>query len=79
MAHVRALAERLAIPLTPDAEQRLTALLTLTMLWGKRIDLTSARNEAALAEILFVDALHMTGEDLIPRDCLLYTSDAADE
>ena len=68
MAHVRALAERLAIPLTPDAEQRLTALLTLTMLWGKRIDLTSARNEAALAEILFVDALHMTGEDLIPRD-----------
>ena len=51
MAHVRALAERLAVPLADDAEQRLTALLTLTMLWGKRIDLTSARNEAALAEM----------------------------
>ncbi len=68
MAHVRALAERLAVPLADDAEQRLTALLSLTMLWGKRIDLTSARDEAALAEILFVDALHMTGDDLIPRD-----------
>jgi 16S rRNA (guanine527-N7)-methyltransferase len=66
--HARALAERLEIPLADDAAERLSALLKLTALWGKRIDLTSARDEAALAEILFVDALHMVSEQLVPRD-----------
>ncbi|MCA9578547.1 MAG: RsmG family class I SAM-dependent methyltransferase [Polyangiales bacterium] len=67
MDQVRALAERLDIPLTDAAGERLSAFLALTSLWGKRIDLTSARDDAALAEILFVDALHMVSETLVPR------------
>lgn len=68
MDEVRALAERLQITLTDDAAERLGAFLRLTALWGKRIDLTSARDNGALAEILFVDALHMVSTELVPEN-----------
>ena len=68
MDEVRALAERLEIPLQDDAAERLGAFLKLAALWGKRIDLTSARDNGALAEILFVDALHMVSVALVPEN-----------
>ncbi len=66
MTQTQALAARLGIELQSSAAERLEAFLALTSLWGKRIDLTSARDDGALAEILFVDALHLVSPELIP-------------
>jgi 16S rRNA (guanine527-N7)-methyltransferase len=50
-----------------DAEARLASFLALVRTWNARLDLTAARDESALVEVLFADALVMADRALVPE------------
>jgi len=45
----------------------LVAYAELVRAWNARVNLTAARTDEALAEVLFADALVLAGEELVPR------------
>lgn len=53
-------------PLPPDAAARLVAWIEAARVWNQKLDLTAARTDDALVEILALDVLHL--ERLVPRE-----------
>ena len=71
IADPSALAATLGAELSAADGERLAAFGALAETWGKRIDLTSARDPAMLSEILFLDALVLRDPALVPEGARL--------
>lgn len=60
------LAAALGRPIAPPARDALARLAELVRTWNARLDLTAAREERALVEVLFADAMVMADRALVP-------------
>lgn len=60
-----ALAASLGRPIEPRARDALVRFAALVRTWNARLDLTAARGERALAEVLFADAIVMQDRALV--------------
>jgi 16S rRNA (guanine527-N7)-methyltransferase len=68
---IERIAAALAVELSADARQALLAYVQLIASWNQRTNLTAARGEPALCEVLLVDAIVVARGDLIERDASL--------
>lgn len=65
------LARSLGRPLEPPTRDALASFAGLVRTWNARLDLTAAREERALAEVLFADAIVMGDRELVPEGAAL--------
>jgi 16S rRNA (guanine527-N7)-methyltransferase len=65
--HVTALGRSLGRPVGPDVAAALGRWLAEVRVWNAKLDLTAARGDASIAEVLVADALVAADEALVPR------------
>lgn len=68
---IHALARALGAPIEPAAHEALARFAELVRTWNARIDLTAARDDDALVEVLFADALVTSDRTLVPEGASL--------
>jgi 16S rRNA (guanine527-N7)-methyltransferase len=68
---IERIAAALAAPIASEARAALLAYVELVAGWSKRVNLTGARDEPALCEVLLADALVLARGALIGRDARL--------
>lgn len=68
---IERIAAALGAELSADARKGLLAYVQLIASWNQRTNLTAARGEPALCEVLLVDAIVVARGDLIERDASL--------
>jgi len=68
---IEQIAAALGAELDADASRALLAYVQLIATWNERTNLTAARGESALCEVLLVDAMVVARGDLIERDASL--------
>jgi 16S rRNA (guanine527-N7)-methyltransferase len=66
-ARIDELSLSLARPLSPTARDALARFAGLVKVWNARLDLTAAREERAMVEVLFADAIVMSDPALVPE------------
>lgn len=66
-ARIDELARSLGRPLEPGTRDALASFASLVRTWNARLDLTAAREERALTEVLFADAIVMGDRALVPE------------
>jgi 16S rRNA (guanine527-N7)-methyltransferase len=66
-ARIDALATSLESPLPVATRKRLVAFTQLVQTWNAHLDLTAAREDAALVEVLFADAMVMADRAFVPE------------
>jgi 16S rRNA (guanine527-N7)-methyltransferase len=68
---IEELAAALGRPIAPAARDALAQYAALVRTWNARLDLTAAREERALVEVLFADAIVMSDRALVPEGASL--------